>query len=519
MTRVDDVDRVAAARRLLPLIWAGEDIEARATALLAEALDVDDVVGECAALYALIAQAALGGEHRGIRDLALRLAQRAMACGQMAWQSIGHQYLSRVHLREGHEALAIQELAVAEVLLDDADHTVVLASALNGIAATYSALSLYEECERIYARAVTVIADVHDVWAEEAVTYNRLLNEVTWAVALERAEQSERARTQLARAGARHRAEQRPIRDPGLRGSIEALLLFTDLLTDGADVEAADATLARLTAQHALEPESYVRFALGLRLATAGRFDAARAQVDLGLASCQAIDGELIQTALVWLRARIAADESPDHQGCQDLWAYARLQTVQVWELRLRRHASAQDRTALERLQRDHRQVERQSLEDPLTGIANRRRLDLARDSLAIESSGDWAAVLYIDIDGFKAVNDTFGHDVGDRIIRTVTGLLAEQLRDGDLIGRYGGDELVVVAPGCEPTDVDRLADRLVVAVRSHLWEEVQPGLAISVSVGAAASRTRPDQLFGAADGALYEAKRLGRDRAVTTVL
>ncbi len=501
------------------MVWAGDDIEDRASALLDESVRSGDMNGECAALYALTAQAAFGSDQARTRDRALRLTRRATECDLPVWQSLGHQYTVRAQLHEGHEAIAIQELALAELLLDDVAPDIVVVSALNGIAAAYSALSLYEECERLYGRAVDVLADVDDPWARQALTYNRLLNEATWAVALQRVGEDAQALERITQAAARHRAGPQAATDGALRSGLDALLLFSDLLTGDVDPEAAERVLDELTASHALESASYVRYALAHRLAAAQRFEDARAQVALGLVNCDAIDGEQIRVALVWLRARIAVDEQPEHEGCQDIWAYAQDQTAQVWQLRTRRHASAQDRRTMERLQRAHAQVERQSLEDPLTGTANRRRLDLAREELAVARSAGWAAVFYIDIDHFKTVNDTFGHDVGDVILRTMASLLQGQTRDGDLIGRYGGDEMVIVAPACSPQDADRLATRLLGVVRSHTWDALAPDLTISISVGVATGQTPSDELFTAADRALYEAKGLGRDRAVAVAV
>lgn len=145
---------------------------------------------------------------------------------------------------------------------------------------------------------------------------------------------------------------------------------------------------------------------------------------------------------------------------------------------------------------------------DPLTGLGNRQRLlDL------LDGPGEPVAVLFVDVDRFKSVNDTFSHEVGDEVLRQVATLLARQCRAGDVVVRYGGDEFVVVVSD-DPRAAAAVADRVHAAVRDHPWGRAAPGLAVSVSVGVA---TAPDlaAALAAADASLYDAKRQGRNRVV----
>ena len=160
-------------------------------------------------------------------------------------------------------------------------------------------------------------------------------------------------------------------------------------------------------------------------------------------------------------------------------------------------------------------------LTDPLSGCVNRRGLDqqLARELARAERAGAPVAVLAVDIDHFKRVNDRFGHPAGDLVIRDVAAMLREAARAGDVVARAGGEEFVVVLADADEAGATALARRLVDAVRARRFPSV-PGLSVTISVGVAAEPVVRDAhaaeaLKGRADEALYAAKRAGRDRAV----
>jgi diguanylate cyclase (GGDEF)-like protein len=147
-------------------------------------------------------------------------------------------------------------------------------------------------------------------------------------------------------------------------------------------------------------------------------------------------------------------------------------------------------------------------VQDPLTGLGNRRMLE----ELAAQDAGA-SSVVFIDVDDFKTVNDTFTHAVGDAVLRDLAGILRLVARDGDVLVRFGGDEFVVIAAGA-PDGVAALAHRVHEAVRAHPWERLARGLAVTVSVGVGRLADGQASLV-AADGALMSAKRAGRDRVV----
>ena len=152
---------------------------------------------------------------------------------------------------------------------------------------------------------------------------------------------------------------------------------------------------------------------------------------------------------------------------------------------------------------------------DPLTGLANRRVFEdaLAREVARSGRAGEPVSLVLFDIDHFKAVNDSLGHQQGDHVLRTVAQALAVACRDSDLLARYGGEEFAVLLPACAPREAYQVAQRLRAAVAA-----VEGPVAVTVSAGVAALPTHAstaDELLRKADDALYSAKRTGRDRTV----
>jgi diguanylate cyclase (GGDEF)-like protein len=155
-----------------------------------------------------------------------------------------------------------------------------------------------------------------------------------------------------------------------------------------------------------------------------------------------------------------------------------------------------------------------QSLRDPLTGLYNRRYMEDALDryvSLA-ERTGSSTAVVMIDLDNFKRLNDEHGHAKGDAVLRDVAGQLTGGLRPSDVIARYGGEELLVVLPDCTLDDAQLKAE--ILRARIEGLSEVH-GISVSASFGVAAvpeTSTSPVDVVPMADAALYAAKQAGKN-------
>ncbi|MBV9879651.1 MAG: GGDEF domain-containing protein [Gemmatirosa sp.] len=159
-------------------------------------------------------------------------------------------------------------------------------------------------------------------------------------------------------------------------------------------------------------------------------------------------------------------------------------------------------------------------LTDPLSGCLNRRGFEqqLAREVARSERAQGMLALLAVDLDRFKQINDEFGHLTGDAVLRETGALLRETARAGDVAARTGGEEFVVILPDTDMVGATAVAMRVVEAFRHHLFAGL-PGRQVTVSVGIVAETVTDvnvaEDLKARADEALYDAKRTGRDRAV----
>jgi diguanylate cyclase (GGDEF)-like protein len=160
-------------------------------------------------------------------------------------------------------------------------------------------------------------------------------------------------------------------------------------------------------------------------------------------------------------------------------------------------------------------EAQKLALTDPLTGIANRRAtLDwLGRLVAASAQVGEPLAVLMFDIDYFKRINDCFGHQTGDEVLKRIATLARGQLRAEDIVGRIGGEEFVCILSGLEGYEARGLAERLRQAIAEGSERGGLPRATISVGLALARPGDTPEMLLARADAALYEAKDGGRDQ------
>jgi diguanylate cyclase (GGDEF)-like protein/PAS domain S-box-containing protein len=164
--------------------------------------------------------------------------------------------------------------------------------------------------------------------------------------------------------------------------------------------------------------------------------------------------------------------------------------------------------------------LEHLALHDALTGLPNRvTLLDNVRSALLrAERHHTWVAVLFLDLDDFKTVNDTFGHSAGDELLVGVAGRIHATLRSSDTAARLGGDEFVLICEELDGvTETEAMVARLEAAMRPAFDVAGLP-IAVTLSIGVALARTSaldPEELLHRADGAMYEAKRAGKARHV----
>ena len=158
-----------------------------------------------------------------------------------------------------------------------------------------------------------------------------------------------------------------------------------------------------------------------------------------------------------------------------------------------------------------------QAMRDPLTGIENRRAI-MERLTTEISRARRYDASLTVgmcDVDHFKAINDTYGHQAGDDVLRGLASFMQSLTRGYDGIGRYGGDEFLVIAPGATAASGDNLFERLCDGVSGTAMQTRKGAISASLTIGVAAitAKSTIDTLLADADVALYRAKEAGRGR------
>jgi len=162
------------------------------------------------------------------------------------------------------------------------------------------------------------------------------------------------------------------------------------------------------------------------------------------------------------------------------------------------------------------------ALLDDLTGVGNRRHLlqRLGEECARSDRSGEAFALLVIDLDGFKAINDTHGHAAGDACLQHFTLMAQTRLRPGDLLARTGGDEFCIVLPSSTMREGAMIARRVLDVCRADAEQCAGNDIPIAVSIGVAQWSREiggyPDRLIAAADHALYDAKKSGRNGYAT---
>jgi diguanylate cyclase (GGDEF)-like protein/PAS domain S-box-containing protein len=161
-------------------------------------------------------------------------------------------------------------------------------------------------------------------------------------------------------------------------------------------------------------------------------------------------------------------------------------------------------------------QLRRSVERDTLTDVLSRRTMMDRIEAALVDAVHTPVALFFVDIDGFKAVNDRLGHREGDELLIKVARALQATVRADDAVGRFGGDEFLVLASVRSPAGARALALHMLAAIRKVATEQPQLGVGISASIGyalAPADAQHPLKLLQAADDAMYAAKRLGKDR------
>lgn len=152
---------------------------------------------------------------------------------------------------------------------------------------------------------------------------------------------------------------------------------------------------------------------------------------------------------------------------------------------------------------------------DPLSQLPNRTYVQRRYQQLRRQNAD--VAVIMVDIDRFKSINDNYGHNAGDVVIKTVSSILAEEIRQQDLVGRWGGEEFIVLIPASSDTYAGNIAERARVRLENHNFTQGDQKIKVTASFGVTFGHSQAplSDLVASADSALYEAKRQGRNRVV----
>ena len=448
------------------------------------------------------------GQHAEAVAEATRLADELGDAFEPVWRAKALSVVAESATRLGEHGKAIAAMAEADWLLRSIPvHTYGHLSASMGVALCMRSVNLYEQAE-----AILLGIRGHD--PHELVALEAAILSAYWAASLVMIGRDDEAAGHFAACQERalrfqRLAAERDDTEMVARG--EVIEAFATMHLGQPELAAARARAAADRFGFRIElVETYLlNLVLGRADVRAGHLDAARERLREVHSNATRTGREVWAFAAMGDLADLAALESGPHTG-MDLWrSIAQEALLRAWSEREGRFAALRDQNLLRELAAHSARMGRAVVQDPLTGLGNRRLLDTLGDT----RDGS-LTVVFIDVDDFKRINDTYTHAVGDEVLRELAGILRLVSREEDRLVRFGGDEFLILTDS--PLDgAVALAHRVHDAVRSHAWDAVTPGLAVTVSVGVGrVAETGPGSLL-AADAALMSAKRAGRDRVV----
>jgi diguanylate cyclase len=247
---------------------------------------------------------------------------------------------------------------------------------------------------------------------------------------------------------------------------------------------------------------------LGQAATEAGDYDTARRHLHAALANADRASRDIWSAAAIEALADLDVAEHGPHPAVA-LWKrLAREALERIWVERDGRFTALLSRNQVRSLTAETNRISHAALLDHLTGLGNRQMM-----TTTIEHAGKDLCAVFIDVDEFKQINDSYSHAVGDEVLRRLAVILSDECRSDDVPVRYGGDEFVILVFGGGAA-AEEVAHRLHRAVRNAPWSQVAPDLMVTVSVGV--GRQVPAHgAIAAADDALHAAKSAGRDRVV----
>jgi diguanylate cyclase (GGDEF)-like protein len=515
------VDLRDAAARVMGLAQDDRVDEALALAEQSLAAAGDDApAAELAGLWYAVAVA----EHvRGSTDRQVSAAARCLELGGSArepgWTSNALSMRAMAQVRRGAVELALADLARAEVALRDCVDDGLRNWAHTGLGYCYLELRLYELALPHFEAAVEIVACPLPLPAARTIDLMNLAElHLRWADELERARPHAGVDAEvLDHRALAHRhaldavAEAERLGPRGMLPTCRATELCSRPRDDAAATvpELREAYLNPGHVEHH-GGRATVAAALARTLWRAGQRDEALETAQAAAEHARTAGDWQVAANVQWLLVEMQAEAGiPGAAAGRD---YGRLLSGVLWKQRLSTLAGARAALDAERLRHAKDAAQREALEDPLTGVGNRRALEDALRQVQLEDAdGEHpTSLLLLDLDAFKAINDRHGHMVGDTVLRSAAAAIRQAARAEDTVARLGGDEFVVLARGTDAEAGARLAERVAEAVNGLelMLPEGPLQLGASVGVRTTGGDLSLDDLLEAADAAMYDVKR-----------